>query len=1297
LMPTPLTRLEPVPGGKVIILKPAGIFDETVATELTTELKKLKGKSNWAPQLVVDMSEVEMLQVAGLRALVRIRKEQQSSPMVLAAPSLNVQQLIELAGYLDFFAIYPSVHTALNALKAHETLNLPGQIIKGRYNVTSKVGDGRLGTVFQAIDTRQNRSVALKILSPSFSEGAIEQFLNQARQIIDLIHPNIVQIYDCDEDRGLSYMVEEYIEGQTLRDLIDEAARQPLPIDMAISIAEHITHGLEYAHSHGVIHGDLKPKNVLIWNDQIKISDFGLGRLESGHKSLISIDVPLAMVSARYVAPEQILGHPIDARTDLYALGAILFELFTGRPLFEGTEEEVLHWQRNAMPPSPCDLNPHLSRSLEHLILKLLDKDPNKRYAKASQVRRILTSIVTPARSRFARQTRPAFVGNQPALQQLTDLWGKTEQGQGQVVFIKGEAGLGKTRLAYELAQRVGRTTLLVGQCRRLNESPAYQPFVEAVETYFATTPTAVAGQQVGAVLGQLGQMLPEIGQIFLEAQSPVSAVLAASALPSETGAFDEPDSLISEFISSPSLANLIGQAAKQQPWLLILDDLHAADQNTLQLFAYLSRHCHQMRLMVVGIYQETQLAMNELLAELLDSLGKLDNATTIGLRALTEREIEQLLNNLWLQAVPKSLTAAIYRRSQGNPFFAEEIAQGLVDDNVVSWRDNKWHFASVLESSLPRDLAGAILHRINRLSKETQALLHQAAVLGRTFRFTDLHEVSDLSEWDALESLDIALERHLLKEVAGEQVLHFKHVAVQDVFIQNLSQLKRQLMHREAGEALERRAQLDEPTRNLAVALAHHFYQAGEYRKALTYSRQAAQLAEQVYAGHMALGWYTQALDALDQLNQGLTTDLERFDLLLSREKLYGYLGNVSAQAAELLALQTSAQLLDDPVRQSIGHNRQAAHDLGLGHYNEAKAEAHAALIMARQTAVPLLKGESLLQAAQILAAQGDYTAALEQVELAQKALDKTDKSWPGLGALHNVLGTIYFGLHDLEQARTHFQQAVLLDRSFGNWPGQALSLAWLGRVYLGLQWYGGAKSLCDRSLEMSRAIGYPRGEAVSLQYSALIYQALGQDKLAQAFVDQALPLHRRLQDLRGEVEALKLLGAIQRGMEDYAAAHYSLSQAYKLTQPLKVAALEAEISFEMGLTFERQEQVSEAQAAYETAHRLHQTAANRAGEIEARAGLARCLLANNNLAAAEAAIMEISTWLDEYGLSGVHYPVQLYLTNYRVLRAANKGEAAKKALEICQRLIQQRAETIEQEVDNPEDLSLLLSTGAA
>jgi anti-anti-sigma factor len=193
LTPAQSTQIQQVPGSKASILKPIGIFDEYVAISLREKLNEMAG-SNSPSQLIIDMSRVEMLQVAGLRGLVKLRKEHQSIPIALAALTNNARQLIELAGYLDFFAIYPSVHVALNALKARETLNLPGQVLKKRYRIESKIGEGRLGTVFMATDLQQHQPVAIKILSPSFSETAIEQFLQQARQIINLTHPNVVTV-----------------------------------------------------------------------------------------------------------------------------------------------------------------------------------------------------------------------------------------------------------------------------------------------------------------------------------------------------------------------------------------------------------------------------------------------------------------------------------------------------------------------------------------------------------------------------------------------------------------------------------------------------------------------------------------------------------------------------------------------------------------------------------------------------------------------------------------------------------------------------------------------------------------------------------------------------------------------------------------------------------------------------------------------------------------------------------------------------------------------------------------------
>ncbi len=486
LTPPQTTQIAQVPGSKAAILTPSGIFDEHVAMDLREQLAAI-AKDVWPSQLIIDMTRVEMLQVAGLRALVKLRKEHQSTPMALAGPTINVQQLIELAGYIDFFAIYPSVHVALNALKARETLNLPGQVLNNRYRIEAKIGDGRMGTVFKAVDMRDESPVAIKILSPSFSEGAIEQFLKQARQIINLIHPNIVDVYDCDEDRGISFMVEEYFEGSTLQDLVDQYKGSPLPFDTALSIAQAVTHALEYSHTRGVVHGDLKPENVLLADHTVKISDFGLGRLDGG-KALINIDMPVSLASARYLAPEQMLGHPIDARTDLYTLGVILYEIFTGNAIFEDAESEGTDYHRSQSPTPPRQLNSRLSRSLEHLILKLLDKDPTKRYATARQVRNILNSMAFTGSCNaqphsFTIEHWPPLVGRKNKLEQLTKLWAETKEGRGKLVLINGESGIGKTRLTQELAYTVNEGAILIGDCSKIEGSPPYLPFTNAIKT----------------------------------------------------------------------------------------------------------------------------------------------------------------------------------------------------------------------------------------------------------------------------------------------------------------------------------------------------------------------------------------------------------------------------------------------------------------------------------------------------------------------------------------------------------------------------------------------------------------------------------------------------------------------------------------------------------------------------------------------------------------------------------------------------------------------------------------------
>lgn len=1260
LTPEQTTQIQQVPGSKAAILRPTGIFDERIAAELKEQLAAII-RVEWPPQLIIDMSNVELLQVAGLRALVKLRKDYQEhgGSMALVGPSINVQQLIELAGYREFFAIYPSVREALKALEARETLNLPGQVLKERYQIEEKIGEGQLGTVFKAIDMQQNMPVAIKILSPSFSEGAIEQFLRQARQIIDLLHPNIVDVYDCDEDRGIAFMAEEFIDSRTLRDLINETPNQPLPFDVALSIAESITRALEYAHANGVIHGDLKPKNVLLASE-VKISDFGLGRLESG-KSLINIDVPLTLVTAQYLAPEQVLGHPIDARTDLYALGVILYELFTGRPPFEGSDQQVLEYHRTSSPTPPRRLNPNLSRSLEHLILKLLDKDPNKRYATARQVRHILNSMSTPIsgkiqRRAFTIEQWPTLVGREDELSRLTGLWAETRRQQGQVVFINGETGIGKTRLAQELTYCLDDAIVLIGNCQRVEGQVAYQPFIMALKTYFNNTPEN--GQdEVTKVWRAINRLAPEIEAIVPNLAPPEAATRPVAG-----------------FLET------LAQATAKSPWLLILDDLQWADPGSLRLLEYLADHGATMGLMIVGIYNNNKnhdgLKENPFLADTLARLKHQTNCTEITLERLAQGEVKELLESLWSQLVPVDLAAAIYHRTEGNPLYVEEIAKALVDEGIVTWRDNKWHFGSVVEAGLARQLNEAIGRRINRLSRETQTFLSQAAILEPATKFSDLHEMSDLSEWDALESLDIALERQLLQEAPGEKEVRFSHAKIQEVLYQGLSSLKRRLMHREAGEALERKYPAE--PKEIPHLLAHHFFQAGELEKGLIYSIQAARLAGAAYAQHSALYWYTQALAAIDQLGIDDVTRPQRFELLLAREQIHHRLGNRAAQLADLTTLQRLSQSLNDPNKQAQVHNRQAAYACAIGQFGEAATEAQAGLIAAGQAGNPALESESLAQLAYLEMRQGQYNAAQDYLQSAQKLLKKINnpaaeiKNLLMLAALFNIQ-------NQYANSQAYSQQAHSLSISAGDRFGQARALSNLGDTYLHKKDFAAAQNHLQQALLLNQFIGYRHGEAMCLNRLAAIYNLQGQYNTALQYLEQAITLRREIEDEPGLAEDLLLQGSIFLAAQDYVTGREHVGQALEIFQHSKSKIQEADAWLEIAIALEGLGEIEKAHHAYEQAQLIQESAGNLSGALDAEIGVARCLLAQRKI---DDACQRVEKILEEPGLNeagALRYPVRFYLSAYHVLEAAGKSQPALKALDKGHILLQMWADNIE------------------
>ena len=258
-----------------------------------------------------------------------------------------------------------------------------GMIVGDRYEVVGKIGTGGMANVYKAKDHKLNRFVAMKVLKQEFREDTtfIKKFKTEAQSAAGLTHPNIVNVFDVGEDDGIHYIVMELVEGITLKDYISKKGK--LSVKEATSIAIQVSMGLEAAHSHGIIHRDVKPQNIIISTDgKVKVTDFGIARAASSNT--ISSNV---MGSVHYSSPEQVRGGYSDEKSDIYSLGITLYEMITGKVPFEGETTVAIaikHLQDEMVPPR--EYTPDIPYSLEQIILKCTQKSVDKRYASMGEV-----------------------------------------------------------------------------------------------------------------------------------------------------------------------------------------------------------------------------------------------------------------------------------------------------------------------------------------------------------------------------------------------------------------------------------------------------------------------------------------------------------------------------------------------------------------------------------------------------------------------------------------------------------------------------------------------------------------------------------------------------------------------------------------------------------------------------------------------------------------------------------------------------------------------------------------------
>jgi class 3 adenylate cyclase len=822
-------------------------------------------------------------------------------------------------------------------------------------------------------------------------------------------HPNIVTVFDIGDDSGQPYIVSQYMGGGDLDGMLNKAPDRRLSVQEALRISQQIQQGLAHAHERGIVHRDLKPGNIWLTEDgTAKIGDFGLA--VALDRSRLTME-GMMVGTVAYMAPEQALGRQPDARSDLYSLGCVAYEMVTGRAPFLGDDPVAIISQHiNTAPVAPSWHNPEVPRALESLILRLLAKDPNERPASAAAIPEALAAIVSSTSTTapvaqesdvnpLDRLATGIFVGRDKEMDELRAGLEDALSGRGRLMMLVGEPGIGKTRTSEEFATyaRLRNVQVLWGRCYEGEGAPAYWPWVQIIRSY-------AHEKEPKELMSEMGPGAADIAQVVSEVKERLPGLPAPPQLEPEQARFRLFD----------SITTFLKNASQGAPLMVVLDDIHWADKPSLLLLQFLARELRGSRLLVLGTYRDVELRRQHPLAQTLGELNRENLSARVLLRGLTEADVRRFVEVTAGTSPPDTLVAAVYRETEGNPFFVNEIVRLLVADGRLEKAEGVTEWSVTIPQSV-REVVG---RRLDHLSEECNRVLTIGAVIGREFGLRLLEKVSEVKGDRLLEALEEAMGARVIAELPRSVDQYwFSHALIRETLYEELSTTRRIRLHRQIGEALE---ELD--AEGNLPQLAYHFAEAapgGDIEKAVEYARRAGEKALGQYAWEDAVVQFERALQVVDlatPVDQALKCDL----MLALADAVFGT-GDQDRGQIIYEGAANIARVLHDAERfalAAIGYSRP----FSIGLINEPIAA------MLRESLSILPDEDSALRARTLarlgqemyFGSQDEYEALTRQgVEMARRVGEKTALSvalfsriWGGV-----VLGAAEERLRDADE----------------------------------------------------------------------------------------------------------------------------------------------------------------------------------------------------------------------------------------------------------------------------------------
>lgn len=865
-----------------------------------------------------------------------------------------------------------------DAKPAGEAIGMTEERRIGPYRIFEALGRGGMGVVYRARHVTSERPVALKTVQAA-GHFTLDGLRREITALTTIRHPGVVRIVDHGVHEGLPWYAMDLLEGESLRrfgqrlwsryrsprcgespvpitatDALSGVAvtqrSEPLPVapvagevvtngelppvaagelDRVLGLGRRLCLTLAFLHGEGFVNCDFKPENVLLVNGAPVLIDFGLTAHQPGGSGRELLDAQRAMIGTlQYMAPEQMRGEILDARSDLYALGCVLYELVAGRPPFLGSPPALMSQHLSAPPPPPSTLVQGLPPELERVILRLLAKEPAHRFGYADEVATVLAELAAssprlsdypPAR---AYLYRPGFVGRDLILRRLVELRERAADGAGACVLIGGESGIGKTRLALELTRLPASTRMRVVTsdvpAPSMTGSAASGSPLQALRSLLVALADACqegGPEATSRLLGERRGLLAPYEPLL--AQVPATAPLLPPApLP--------PDAARQRLFRA--LWDAIAALTEVQPLLWVIDDLGWADELSLSFLAtltedFLARH----PLFIVGTYR------SEEPSDAVATLGALPHVTHLVLPRLDSDEVSSMVRDMLALTEPApDFLAFVTQQTEGNPFFVAEYLRSAVTDRVLYRDGDVWRLPGQLAGgtqvfrslALPQTLRELVERRLRSLSPAATQVVVAASVLGREADVGLLREVVAVPEGTFVSAWDDLLRRQVLEEPRPGRV-RFAHDKLREAAHAQAPAERLRELHLRAGEVLERRANDAAVGEASWASLGHHFAAAQQADKAARYLQLAAEHAQRTYANQQAVQLYRAAIEQVQAILLSLSAESAPWYGTLQRlEESLGDVLAVTAQRDEARVAYEDA-LRNAPSGDGVRHAR--------------------------------------------------------------------------------------------------------------------------------------------------------------------------------------------------------------------------------------------------------------------------------------------------------------------------------------------------------------------------------------